>query len=398
MEERAPLDRQSLQHTSKDLEGQIWAQIGTPQYNPPVAPAQASEASTITNVNVTCTSPLESYKIPKLGSSTKAEETAKSSSAGGDSRDDDSDAELHVDENAETVLVEAEPEHSESKETEEKPASKGEEEKSDKKEKESSDKGKESAGDSYIDDIPYTSSNDPKLIKARVFVGQLNTSKCTKKDVEKVFAPYGKLLGVLLLHGYGFVQYEDEECAKKAIKEAHGAEICGSKIACDRPMALKQLLRSKSAADGIFGWLLITFYIFSDERRRRSASPESKRRRERELLEELEYLRRRAQLDELDQYYYRDRFPDYPTRPPFRDPHFDPPFERSLPPPPPMDRYERMHMEELEMSRARERYPSPPPPRPGLYDRPRDDPFDDRRPFHRDPFDHFDMPPPHRRY
>ena len=245
MEERAPLDRRSLQHTSKDLEGQIWAQIGTPQYNPPVAPVQASEATTTNKVNI-CTSPLESYKIPKLGSSTKAEETAKisSASAGGDSRDDDSDTELHVDENAETVLVEAESEHSEPKESgaEEKPASKGEEEKSDKEEKENKDK-ESSAGDSYIDDVPYTSSNDPKLIKARVFIGQLNTSKCTKKDVEKVFAPYGKLLGVLLLHGYGFVQYEDEECAKKAIKEAHGAEICGSKIACDRPMALKQLLR-----------------------------------------------------------------------------------------------------------------------------------------------------------
>ena len=191
MEERAPLDRQSLQHTSKDLEGQIWAQIGTPQYNPPVVPVQASEATTTSKV--TCTSPLDSYKIPKLGSSTKAEETAKNSSAGGDSRDDDSDTELHVDENAETVLVEAEPEHSEPKESgaEEKPASKGEEEKSDKEEKEkNSDKDKESStGDSYIDDVPYTSSNDPKLIKARVFIGQLNTSKCTKKDVETVFAP-----------------------------------------------------------------------------------------------------------------------------------------------------------------------------------------------------------------
>ena len=241
MEERAPLDRQSLQHTSKDLEGQIWAQIGTPQYNPPVVPA--SESST--NTKLTCTSPLESYKIPRLGSSTTAEEPAKNSSAGGDSRDDDSDAELHVDENAETVLAEAEPEpRSESKESggEEKPASKGEEDKSDKEEKKS-DKEKESTGDSYIDDIPYTSSNDPKLIKARVFVGQLDTSKCTKKDVEKVFAPYGKLLGILLLHGYGFVQYEEEECAKRAIKEAHGVDICGSKIACDRPMALKQLLR-----------------------------------------------------------------------------------------------------------------------------------------------------------
>ena len=266
MEERAPLDRRSLQHTSKDLEGQIWAQIGTPQYNPPVAPVQASEATTTNKLNI-CTSPLESYKIPKLGSSTKAEETAKISSAGGDSRDDDSDTELHVDENAETVLVEAEPELTEPKDSgaEEKPASKGEEEKPDKEEKEkNSDKDKESSGgDSYIDDVPYTSSNDPKLIKARVFIGQLNTSKCTKKDVEKVFAPYGKLLGVLLLHGYGFVQYEDEECAKKAIKEAHGAEICGSKIACDRPMALKQLLRGTYIHQPLvkyFSKLLIIFF------------------------------------------------------------------------------------------------------------------------------------------
>lgn len=252
MEERAPLDRQSLQHTSKDLEGQIWAQIGTPQYNPPVVTAQASSEST-TSPKVT--SPLESYKIPKLGSAAKPEEPAKNSGAGGDLRDDDSDVELHVDENAETVLVEAEPEHAEPKESgaEEKPQanSKGEEEKPDKDEKEKSDKDKDSTGDSYIDDIPYTSSNDPKLIKARVFVGQLDTSKCTKKDVEKVFAPYGKLLGVLLLHGYGFVQYEDEECAKRAIKEAHGADICGSKIACDRPVALKQLLRGMSATDEI---------------------------------------------------------------------------------------------------------------------------------------------------
>ena len=146
-------------------------------------------------------------------------------------------------------------------------------------------------------------------------------------------------------------------------------------------MALKQLLR--------------------DERRgKKSSSPESMRRRERELLEELDYLRGRdydrfSQLDELDRFYYHDRFSDYPMRPPPRDPYFDYPFERSLPPPP-MDRYERMHMEELERARARERYVHPP--RPGLYDRPRDDPYDDRRPFHRDPYDHYDMPPPHRRY
>lgn len=134
--------------------------------------------------------------------------------------------------------------------------------------------------------------------------------------------------------------------------------------------------------------------IFADERRVRSGSPDAIRRRERELLDELDYLRRReydrfSRLEELDRLYY-------PMRPPFRDPYYDYPFERSQPPPS-MDRYERLRMEELERARARDRYP-PHPPRSGLYDRPRDDPFEERRHFHRDPYDHYDLPSPYRRY
>ena len=221
MVERAPLDRRSLQHTSKEPEAQVWAQIGTPHYNPSVP--QASDAKETSPPARETT--LESSKNPKLGSPpAKTEDTVRiaSTSVGGDSRDDESDVELHVDENAETNLVEADPEPKES-EGDDKEASKGEGEKSEKDEKED----KESSGD---DELPFTSSNDPKLIKARVFIGQLDTSNCTKKDVEKVFAPYGKMLGVLLLHGYGFVQYEDEESAKNAIKEAHGTPIGGDKI------------------------------------------------------------------------------------------------------------------------------------------------------------------------
>ena len=121
------------------------------------------------------------------------------------------------------------------------------------------------------------------------------------------------------------------------------------------------------------------------------------RRRERELLDELDYLRRKeydrfSRLDELDRYYYHDRYSDYPMRPPPRDPYYDYPFERSLPPPA-MDRYERLRMEELERARARDRYP--PPHRPPFYDRPRDDPYEERRLF-RDPYDHYDVPPPRR--
>lgn len=217
MEERAPLDRRSLQHTSKEPEAQIWAQIGTPQYNPTV-PQTSETAEKVT-------SPLESYKIPKLGSSSNADESTKTS---GEGHDEDSDEELQVDENAETVLAEAEPEPSGSATTAESAEDKaGSEAKPSQKKEEDKDDTKATIPEE--DSTPYTSSNDPKFIKARVFVGQL-TPKCTKKDVEKVFEPFGKLLGVLLLKGYGFVQFEDEECAMKAIKDAHGAEICGSKI------------------------------------------------------------------------------------------------------------------------------------------------------------------------
>lgn len=262
MEERAPLDRQSLQHTSKEPEAQVWAQIGTPQYNPPVLQTQAEQQTN---------SQLESFKIPKIGSSSTVEESAKSS---GEARDEESDEELQVDENAETVLADVEPtEASGNKEnaesTDGKTPQKKEETNSEKEDKKSDKEDRKPGEDE--DPTPYTSSNDPKLIKARVFVGQLDTSKVTKKDVEKVFEPFGKLLGVLLLNGYGFVQYEEEECAKKAIKDAHGTEICGSKIGktcffstnnfylgfsshlivCDRPLALKQLLRG----------MLIIFYV-----------------------------------------------------------------------------------------------------------------------------------------
>ena len=224
MEERAPLDRQSLKHTSKEPEAQVWAQIGTPQYNPPVPQTQAEQQTN------QVTSPPESFKIPKVGSSSTVEESVKSS---GEARDEESDEELQVDENAETVLADVEPtESSGNKETvestDETTPQKREEAYSEKEDKKPDKEDRKAADDE--DPTPYTSSNDPKLIKARVFVGQLDTSKVTKKDVEKVFEPFGKLLGVLLLNGYGFVQYEDEECAKRAIKDAHGTEICGTKI------------------------------------------------------------------------------------------------------------------------------------------------------------------------
>ena len=97
-----------------------------------------------------------------------------------------------------------------------------------------SDKNKDSKSDDDKDDDSrlkiYTSSSDTKSIRSRVFVGHLNTDKATRRDIEKLFAPCGQIKAISLLHGYGFVQYDNEESALKAIDKLHGTPLMGSKL------------------------------------------------------------------------------------------------------------------------------------------------------------------------
>lgn len=75
-----------------------------------------------------------------------------------------------------------------------------------------------------------TSSTDPKLMNARVFIGNLAADKMSRHEVEKLFQDYGKILGVSLHKSYGFVQFATEEDAKKAVKEMHGQLVQGLKL------------------------------------------------------------------------------------------------------------------------------------------------------------------------
>ena len=75
-----------------------------------------------------------------------------------------------------------------------------------------------------------TNSTNPGQIRARVFVGHLNTDKCSRTEVEKLFTPFGKICSCSLQQGYGFVQYEEEESARKAIRSLHGKEFFGIKL------------------------------------------------------------------------------------------------------------------------------------------------------------------------
>uniref|UniRef100_A0A8C5DUT1 Nuclear receptor coactivator 5 n=1 Tax=Gouania willdenowi TaxID=441366 RepID=A0A8C5DUT1_GOUWI len=67
-------------------------------------------------------------------------------------------------------------------------------------------------------------SNDPRDLERRIFVGNLPTSEMKKKDLEDMFRPYGKVVGVSMFRGFGFVQFEHPEEAEAA-KEGHKGRI-----------------------------------------------------------------------------------------------------------------------------------------------------------------------------
>ncbi|KAM4613212.1 nuclear receptor coactivator 5 isoform 2-T2 [Polymixia lowei] len=68
------------------------------------------------------------------------------------------------------------------------------------------------------------SSNDPRDLERRIFVGNLPTSDMEKKDLEEMFSQYGKIVGVSMFRGFGFVQFERIEEAEAA-KAGHKGRI-----------------------------------------------------------------------------------------------------------------------------------------------------------------------------
>ena len=65
---------------------------------------------------------------------------------------------------------------------------------------------------------------------SRLFVGNLDTSSITKKDVKKIFEKYGKLQEDIRFHkGFCFIQYDNKQSAELAIANESGKQI-GNKV------------------------------------------------------------------------------------------------------------------------------------------------------------------------
>ncbi|XP_026202517.1 nuclear receptor coactivator 5 isoform X2 [Anabas testudineus] len=114
------------------------------------------------------------------------------------------------------------------------------------------------------------SSNDPRDLERRIFVGNLPTSDMEKKDLEDLFSTYGKIVGVSMFRGFGFVQFDRVEEAEAAKAAQKGRIYKGYKIdvnmAVERRQAKPQSQQSppRRAPYGSYG---------EKESRPRSRSP-----------------------------------------------------------------------------------------------------------------------------
>ncbi|XP_050930720.1 nuclear receptor coactivator 5 isoform X3 [Lates calcarifer] len=115
------------------------------------------------------------------------------------------------------------------------------------------------------------SSNDPKDLERRIFVGNLPTSDMEKKDLEDLFSPYGKIVGVSMFRGFGFVQFEHVEEAEAAKAAQKGRIYKGYKI--DVNMAVERRQAKPQSQQSPPRRAPYSSYGDSKEPRPRSRSP-----------------------------------------------------------------------------------------------------------------------------
>ena len=75
-----------------------------------------------------------------------------------------------------------------------------------------------------------TSSSEPHLKRARLFVGNINPNITRRRDIIELFSEYGDVLGVSLHKGFAFVQMDRESSANRAINNMDNCFLKGSRL------------------------------------------------------------------------------------------------------------------------------------------------------------------------
>lgn len=70
---------------------------------------------------------------------------------------------------------------------------------------------------------------DPATANCRIYVGNLDET-ITSDSLEEHFKKHGKVIGVIVQRGFGFIQFEEETSAQEAIKNEHGVTFQGRKL------------------------------------------------------------------------------------------------------------------------------------------------------------------------
>eukprot|EP00741_Cyanophora_paradoxa_P005104 tig00000857_g4946.t1 len=76
-------------------------------------------------------------------------------------------------------------------------------------------------------------STDPRDIERRVYVGRIS-GRTRDKDINDLFARYGKITRFDMKYGYAFIEYDDPKDAEDAISKLDNFEIDGSRLQVER--------------------------------------------------------------------------------------------------------------------------------------------------------------------
>ena len=85
-------------------------------------------------------------------------------------------------------------------------------------------------GRQYSKDGTNTTSDEPHLQRARLFVGNIEPNRTHRRDLVRLFSRHGDVLGVSVHKGYAFVQMDRERSANKAINYEDNRVFMGSRI------------------------------------------------------------------------------------------------------------------------------------------------------------------------